>query len=86
VIGLWVTVNPVLVSWGRLPDGSFGTWEISPDPGGLPRAPIKSFILVAFFTLLLQAIAQAFKYLAVITGHQEVVVELAAETQVALAE
>ena len=79
IIGIWFTVNPVLLSWGRLPDGSFGAWEMSPDPDGLPRAPIKSFILVAFATLLAQAIAQAIKYLAVITGHAEVEAELQAE-------
>lgn len=81
IIGIWVTVNPVLLSWGRLPDGSFGVWEMSPDPGGLPRAPIKTFIIVAFIALLLQAIAQATKYAAVITGHKEVEAELAAELE-----
>lgn len=79
IIGIWFTLNPVMVSWGLLPDGSFGTWEMSPDPNGLPRAPIKTFIIVAFATLLLQAIAQAIKYLAVITGHIEVEAELQAE-------
>ncbi|MCB0053877.1 MAG: TRAP transporter small permease subunit [Caldilinea sp.] len=79
IIGIWFTLNPVMLSWGRLPDGSFGTWEMSPDPDGLPRAPIKSFIIVAFASLLLQAIAQAIKYLAVLTGHTEVEAELQAE-------
>jgi len=79
IIGIWFTLNPVLVSWGQLPDGSFGTWEMSPDPDGLPRAPIKTFIIVAFATLLLQAIAQIIKYLAVLTGHVEVETELQAE-------
>jgi len=79
VMGIWVTVNPVMLSWGRLPDGSFGMWEMSPDPGGLPRAPIKSLIMIAFILLLLQAVAQAIKYLAVLTGHKQVVDELDAE-------
>lgn len=79
VLGIWMTVNPVLLSWGRLPDGTFGTWELSPDPGGLPRAPIKTFIILAFGALLLQGIAQAVKYAAVLTGHREVEQELAAE-------
>lgn len=79
IIGIWFTLNPVLVSWGQLPDGSFGMWEMSPDPDGLPRAPIKTFIIVAFATLLLQAIAQIIKYLAVLTGHVEVETELQAE-------
>jgi TRAP-type mannitol/chloroaromatic compound transport system permease small subunit len=79
IMGIWVTVNPVMLSWGRLPDGSFGMWEMSPDPGGLPRAPIKSLIIIAFILLLLQAVAQAIKYLAVLTGHREVLDELDAE-------
>ncbi|MDW8326593.1 MAG: TRAP transporter small permease subunit [Anaerolineales bacterium] len=73
LLGLYVTWNPVLISWGRLPDGTFGNWELSPDPEGLPRAPIKSFILVSFSLLLLQAISQAIKYSAIILGDRAVV-------------
>lgn len=73
LLGLYVTWNPVLTSWGRLPSGAFGNWELSPDPEGLPRAPIKSFILVSFTLLLLQAVSQAIKYLAVITGDRDTV-------------
>ena len=82
IIGIWVTITPVLQSWGQLPNGTFGPWELSPDPDGLPRAPIKSFIIVAFVLLLLQAIAQIIKYAAVITGHRAVMAELAAETTI----
>jgi TRAP-type mannitol/chloroaromatic compound transport system permease small subunit len=64
ILAIWMTVNPVLFSW-RL-------WEMSPDPGGLPRAPIKTFIIVAFVLLLLQAISQVIKYVAILTGHSEV--------------
>lgn len=80
IIGIWVTITPVMQSWGQLPNGTFGPWEMSPDPDGLPRAPIKSFIIVAFVLLLLQALAQIVKYTAIITGHREVATELAAET------
>ena len=70
IIGIWVTINPVLTSWGRLPNGSWGTWEMSPDPNGLPRAPIKTMIIVAFVLLLLQVIAELIKLYAVMrTGH-----------------
>jgi TRAP-type mannitol/chloroaromatic compound transport system permease small subunit len=69
ILGIWVTIDPVLQSWGLLPNGSWGTWELSPDANGLPRAPIKTMIIVAFVTLLLQAIAQAIKYLAVYKGY-----------------
>lgn len=71
LIGIYVTVGPVLQSWGRLPDGSWGMWEISPDADGLPRAPIRSMIIVAFGTLLLQSLAEIIKCLAVITGHAQ---------------
>jgi TRAP-type mannitol/chloroaromatic compound transport system permease small subunit len=32
--------------------------EVSPDPGGLPRYPLKAMILVCFVLLLVQAVAQ----------------------------
>ncbi len=41
---------PVMNSWA--------IHEMSPDPGGLPRYPIKTLIPVAFVLLLLQAISQ----------------------------
>jgi TRAP-type mannitol/chloroaromatic compound transport system permease small subunit len=69
ILGLWVTFDPVLQSWGLLPSGKWGSWELSPDADGLPRAPIKAMILVAFVMLLLQAIAQAIKYLAAYKGY-----------------
>lgn len=68
VIGIMVTLNPVLLSWGRLPNGSWGVWEMSPDPGGLPRAPIKSMIIVAFGLLFVQGISELIKHLAIYTG------------------
>ena len=66
IIGLYATTNPVLQSWGRLPDGSFDTWELSPDPDGLPRAPIKSIILVGFSMLLLQTFSEIIKNVSII--------------------
>jgi TRAP-type mannitol/chloroaromatic compound transport system permease small subunit len=71
LLGLWVTFNPVLQSWGLLPDGTWGTWEVSPDANGLPRAPIKTMVLVSFTLLLLQAISQAIKYWAVWAGYTQ---------------
>ncbi|MGG6296312.1 TRAP transporter small permease subunit [Leptolyngbya sp. AN02str] len=70
LLGLWVTFNPVLQSWGLLPDGSWGRWEISPDANGLPRAPIKSMLLVSFTLLLLQAVSHAIQYWAVWAGYR----------------
>jgi len=81
LLGIYVAIPNVVQSWGYnsfkptsdllawLGDlRSTGAWEMSPDPGGLPRAPIKSFIIVAFVLLLLQAISQAIKYFAIMRG------------------
>ena len=69
VVGIIVTVPPVLYSWGRLPNGAWGTWEMSPDPSGLPRAPIKSMIIVSFVMLTLQFVAEVIKSYIVMRGH-----------------
>lgn len=87
VLAIYVSVNPVLTSWGRLPDGSWGPWEVSGDAGGLPLAPLKSLIIVGFFGLLMQAIAQLIKYAAILTGHHEVEgAVMEAESEQAMAE
>jgi TRAP-type mannitol/chloroaromatic compound transport system permease small subunit len=74
VMGIYVTINPVLSSWGRLPNGSWGTWELSADPNGLPRAPIKTMIIIAFVLLLFQTISELIKLYAILRG-QEVLVK-----------
>nr|WP_319420786.1 TRAP transporter small permease subunit [Pleurocapsa sp. FMAR1] len=79
-IGIWVTFNPVLQSWGRLPDGSWGTWEISADANGLPRAPIKTMLILGLGLLLLQSISQAIKYLAILSGYEQVLAQIGLET------
>jgi TRAP-type mannitol/chloroaromatic compound transport system permease small subunit len=61
VFCLWVSWPSVRNSWAVL--------EISPDPGGLVRYPIKSLILVAWGLMLLQGIAEAVRNLARLTGH-----------------
>lgn len=71
ILAIVVTISPVLRSWGRLPTGGWGTWEMSPDPGGLPRAPLKTMIIVGFGLLLLQTISELIKLVAVIRGHEE---------------
>ena len=81
IMGIYVTLNPVLKSWGLKPNGSWGKWELSPDPGGLPRAPIKTMLIIAFAFLLLQAISQAIKYLAILRGNQEVAKALEADSE-----
>ncbi|GIV84662.1 MAG: C4-dicarboxylate ABC transporter substrate-binding protein [Candidatus Roseilinea sp.] len=71
LLAIYVSIGPVLTSWGRLPDGSWGPWEVSSDAGGLPLAPLKSLIIVGFFGLLVQAISQLIKYVAVLLGYHE---------------
>ncbi|WP_233221104.1 TRAP transporter small permease subunit [Chlorogloea sp. CCALA 695] len=72
ILGIWVSFNPVLQSWGLLPDGTWSSWEVSSDADGLPRAPIKTMLIVAFVALLAQAISQAIKYLAILKGYRQV--------------
>lgn len=68
LLGIYVTYEPVLRSWGLRPDGSWGMWERSPDAGGLPRAPLKSMIIVAFTLLILQGISDIIRHIAVLRG------------------
>ncbi len=60
IIGIWVSIPQVQTSW-RLN-------EQSPDPSGLPRAPIKTMIIVAFVLLLIQAVAEWIKKIAILRG------------------
>lgn len=57
---LWVSYPAVQSSWQIR--------EQSPDPGGLPRYPIKILILVSFVLLVLQAVSQLVKQIDVIRG------------------
>ena len=80
ILGIWVTWNPVLQSWGLQSDGSWGNWEMSSDANGLPRAPIKTMIPVALLFLLLQSFSQAIKYLAVLLDYPAILDRLRLET------
>ncbi len=44
---------------------SWQIWEKSPDPGGLDRYPIKSFIIIGLLLLIFQGISEAIKNLAI---------------------
>ena len=61
-LAVWVSWKPVRDSWK--------IWEVSPDPGGLPRAPLKALILVAFLLLGLQTIATLIRLAARLTGRE----------------
>lgn len=56
ILMLWATWPAVLESWA--------VREVSPDPGGLPRYPIKALVPIAFALLFLQGVSQAIKALA----------------------
>ena len=56
----------IYYSW----DYTINSWkvlEMSPDPGGLPRYPIKSMIIVSYILLIFQGIAEAIKNWAIFT-------------------
>ena len=65
-LALWVSWKPVRESW-RI-------WEQSPDPGGLPRAPLKAMILVAFILLGIQALATLVRLATFLTGRERMLV------------
>ncbi len=61
---LWVSWPSIRNSWAVL--------ESSPDPGGLPRYPLKAVIIVAFVLLLAQGIAELMKDVAVLRKGEDV--------------
>lgn len=54
-------------SWSTV-ESSWKIREMSPDPGGLPRYPLKTFLLISPSLLLIQGISEAIKNAAVLTG------------------
>ena len=60
LLALWASWPSVQNSWASL--------EVSPDPGGLARYPIKSAILLGFALLLLQALGGIVKRIAWLRG------------------
>ncbi len=57
----------MILSWPSV-RSSWSVFETSPDPGGLPRYPIKTVILVAFALLTLQGVAWIIQNLARVRG------------------
>lgn len=57
----------IMVSWEWVVN-SWAISEMSPDPGGLPRYPLKAVIPLAFALLILQGISQIIKAVAAIRG------------------
>jgi TRAP-type mannitol/chloroaromatic compound transport system permease small subunit len=59
------TVLMLVVSWPAVRN-SWAIRETSPDPGGLPRYPIKAVILLSFVLLLLQGFSQIVKQIRIL--------------------
>lgn len=59
-LAIWFSIGYVQRSWT--------TMEVSPNPGGLPRYPIKTVIIAAFVMLLLQAFSETIKRIAWLRG------------------
>ena len=72
VIGSLLVLIPfcIFVLWVSWPSihNSWLVREGSPDPGGLPRYPLKAVIIVAFVLLLVQGISEFVKDLRVLRG------------------
>lgn len=57
----------LVVSWPAVRD-AWSVREVSPDPGGLVRWPIKMAVLVSFGLLLLQGLSETVKRAALLSG------------------
>lgn len=79
LVGTLVFLIPfsLMMLWASWPSvaASWRVRELSPDPGGLPRYPIKALVLVAFALLLMQGIAELLKRIAVLRGAPAVPIE-----------
>jgi len=63
-------VMMLIVSWPTVRN-SWAIFEQSPDPGGLPRYPIKTIIPLAFLLLLLQGIAMLLRQIPIVFRRSE---------------
>jgi TRAP-type mannitol/chloroaromatic compound transport system permease small subunit len=62
-----MTIGVIYFSYAGI-SNSFNIREISSDPGGLPRWPIKLFIPIGFFLLTLQGFSELIKNIAFLQG------------------
>ena len=58
------------VSWPAVRN-SWAVLEASPDPGGLPRYPIKTVIMLSFILLVMQGFSQIIKQIEILRGDDE---------------
>ncbi|HZL85469.1 MAG TPA: TRAP transporter small permease subunit [Candidatus Krumholzibacteria bacterium] len=64
-----LTASVLWLSWPSV-HNSWSVREVSADPGGLPRYPIKAMLLVGFASLALQGLAEIVKCVAVLRHQQ----------------
>ncbi len=64
------TVFTLWVSWPAVRN-SWAVREVSSDPGGLARYPIKTVVLIAFGLLLLQGMAHLVRQVAILRGSSD---------------
>ena len=57
----------LIVSWSAVRN-SWAVLEVSPDPGGLPRYPIKTVIPIAFLLLMIQGVSILIRQVATLRG------------------
>jgi TRAP-type mannitol/chloroaromatic compound transport system permease small subunit len=60
ILMITVSIPTVVNSWSVL--------EMSPDPGGLPRYPIKTVIPLAFILVLVQGLSMAIRQVLILVG------------------
>jgi len=63
LVVLWMSWDMVVNSWA--------IGEQSPDPGGLPRYPVKTLVPIALVLVLLQGVAMAIRAGAVLAGRDD---------------
>jgi len=61
IFGMYFSWPSVKKSWEQM--------EMSPDPSGLPRYPIKTVVIIAFVMLFFQGISELIKNIAYLRGH-----------------
>lgn len=64
------TVVSLLLTWPSVRN-SWHVLELSPDPGGLPRYPLKTVILVCFFLLFLQGLSLLIRQIGFLSGRTD---------------
>lgn len=62
---IFFSIIVIIFSWNTI-IASWQIWEMSSDPNGLPRYPIKTMIIVSFVLLIFQGISEVIKNVAIL--------------------